>query len=116
MTSGLGTTSGQPAGLGDVASHGALLPARVRWGIYLLLIAVAVGNMTGRLLSVNSVDKAQLEATRIRERLDSERQKRIKEGVTGKQLEGRMAVDEARLRNELQLQRPFLSANDRSRW
>ena len=27
-----------------------------------------------------------------------------------------MAVEEARLRNELRLQRPFLSANDRSRW
>ena len=27
-----------------------------------------------------------------------------------------MAIEEARLRNELQLQRPFLSANDRSRW
>ena len=31
--------------------------ARLRWGIYLVLIAVAVGNMTGRLLAVNSVDK-----------------------------------------------------------
>src|SRR5947207_1251363 len=42
-----------------------VLPDRVRWSIYLLLIAVAVGNMTGRLLSVNSVDKAQLEAARF---------------------------------------------------
>ena len=57
--------------------------ARLRWGVYLLLIAVAVGNMTGRLLAVNSVDKIGLE----------------------KRLQGRE-----------QLQRPFLSANDRSRW
>jgi hypothetical protein len=48
--------------------------ARLRWGIYLILIAVAVGNMTGRLLAVNSADRSGL------------------------------------------LQRPFLSANDRSRW
>ena len=47
-----------------------MLPARVRWGVYLLLIAVAVGNMTGRLLSVNSVDKSQLEVAKLREALD----------------------------------------------
>ncbi len=57
--------------------------ARLRWGIYLVLIAVATGNMTGRLLAVNSVDKAALEQSR-----------------GGKEV----------------LQRPFLSANDRSRW
>src|SRR6478672_6339268 len=79
-----------------------LLPARVRWSIYLLLIAVAVGNMTGRLLSVNSVDKAQLESARIRDRLDNERKQLVKEGVPAAQLESRMAVEEARLRNELQ--------------
>ncbi len=57
--------------------------ARLRWGIYLVLIAVAAGNMTGRLLAVNSVDKAALEKSR-----------------GGKEV----------------MQRPFLSANDRSRW
>ena len=48
--------------------------ARLRWGVYLILIAVAVGNMTGRILAVNSADGSE------------------------------------------QHQRPFLSANDRSRW
>jgi hypothetical protein len=57
--------------------------ARLRWGVYLVLIAVATGNMTGRLLAVNSVDKAALEKSRGGEEI---------------------------------LQRPFLSANDRSRW
>ncbi|MGD9637283.1 MAG: hypothetical protein AB7G28_00295 [Pirellulales bacterium] len=57
--------------------------ARLRWGIYLVLIAIAAGNMSGRLLAVNSVDKAALEASR---------------------------------RGKEKLQRPFLSANDRSRW
>lgn len=56
---------------------------RLRWGVYLVLIAVAAGNMTGRLLAVNSVDRAALEATRG---------------------------------GDVPLQRPFLSANDRSRW
>ncbi len=57
--------------------------ARLRWGIYLVLIALATGNMAGRLLAVNSVDKVALEKAR-----------------RGKEI----------------LQRPFLSANDRSRW
>ncbi len=92
------------------------LTAHVRWGVYLLLIAIAVGNMTGRLLSVNSVDKVQLEAARIKDRLDSARQRLIKEGVSGQQLESRLADEEARLSEDLRLQRPFLSANDRSRW
>lgn len=94
----------------------AALSANVRWGVYLLLIAIAVGNMTGRLLSVNSVDRSQLEAARIKEHLASRRQQLTAEGVTGDQLKDRMAVEEARLRNELAMQRPFLSANDRSRW
>lgn len=57
--------------------------ARLRWGIYLVLIALAAGNMMGRLLAVNSVDKIALEQSR-----------------GGREI----------------LQRPFLSANDRSRW
>src|SRR3954453_6272141 len=116
MTSGQAARSEQPRALDDLASDGAVLPARVRWGVYLLLIAIAVGNMTGRLLSVNSVDKVQLEAIRIHDRIEAARQRLTKDGLTGEALDARMAVEEARLRNELKLQRPFLSANDRSRW
>ncbi|MEX0613950.1 MAG: hypothetical protein WD229_17660, partial [Pirellulales bacterium] len=92
------------------------LPAPTRWGVYLVLIAVAVGNMTGRLLAVNSVDKAQLETTRIREALDRQRARLTEEGLSPQQIEARAAADEARIRAALRLQRPFLSANDRSRW
>ncbi len=95
---------------------GSPLPAQLRWGVYLLLIAVAVGNMTGRLLAVNSVDKAQLESTRIREALDSHRARLVEQGLASQEIESRWAADEARIRQELRLQRPFLSANDRSRW
>ena len=54
----------------------------LRWSIYTLLIALAIGNMTGRLLAVNSVNRIDLE----------------------------------RHLGDRTLQRPFLSANDRSRW
>jgi hypothetical protein len=90
--------------------------AHRRWGLYCVLIAVAVGNMTGRLLSVNAVDKVQLEAFRINERLQRERQKLEEQGVADTELDERMAEIEAGLQNKLKLQRPFLSANDRSRW
>ncbi len=90
--------------------------ARLRWGVYCVLIAVAVGNMMGRLLNVNAVDKIQLEAFRINERLNSERQKLVEQGLTDTQVNEQLAALEAELRNKLKLQRPFLSANDRSRW
>jgi len=61
--------------------------AGLRKSLYLILIVLALGNMTGRLLSVNNVEMVGLEAHLHRQ--------------------GRTTV---------QLQRPFLSANDRSRW
>src|SRR3954464_14004412 len=89
--------------LNGLSAPYSLLQARVCWGIYLLLIAVAVGNMSGRLLSVNSVDKSQLETTKLREALDRQRKQLSKEGLTDKQLDFRLGIEEARLRNELQL-------------
>jgi hypothetical protein len=93
-----------------------MLPANVRWGVYLVLIAVAVGNMSGRLLAVNSTDKAQLEAYRIRERMKAERDELAAEGLSGQELEDELAATDDRLQAALRLQRPFLSSNDRSRW
>jgi hypothetical protein len=97
-----------------VPQHALLAP--VRWAVYLLLIAVAVGNMTGRLLAVNSVDKVQLESTRVREALDRQRARLAEQGLSDREIEARTSADEARIRQQLRLQRPFLSANDRSRW
>ena len=31
-------------------------PARLRWGVYWLLIAIATGGIVGRILAVDSVD------------------------------------------------------------
>jgi hypothetical protein len=106
----------QVDGTNESAAPTCVLSARVRWGIYLLLIAIAIGNMTGRILAVNSVDKIQQETGRFRDSIERQRKQLVKEGVQGEQLESQMAVEEARIRSEQQLQRPFLSANDRSRW
>jgi hypothetical protein len=58
-----------------------------RQGVYVLLIALSTGSILGRILAVNSVDVIQLE-----KRLEKEN------------------------RRDWSKQRPFLSANDRSRW
>ncbi len=109
-----GRTHSTPGPL--LPAPGSSLLAPTRWGIYLVLIAIAVGNMTGRLLSVNSVDRVQLESTRIREAIERKRASLADEGFTPEQIAAQISADEARIRNELRLQRPFLSANDRSRW
>ncbi len=75
----------------DTDAHAAL-----RRSIYLLLIAIAAGAVTGRLLSVNSVDTIRLEKY-----------------VNEEAAKHRTGVREPPRRD---LQRPFLSANDRSRW
>jgi hypothetical protein len=59
----------------------------LRRGVYGLLIALALGACAGRILAVDSVDKYALEAQRHQEG-----------------------------RKDWSLSRPFLSANDRSRW
>jgi hypothetical protein len=67
----------------------------LRRGVVLLLIAIAAGGVTGRLLAVNSVDTVRLETY-----LNDQARKRAGDGAPS-------------LRD---LQRPFLSGNDRSRW
>lgn len=70
--------------------------AALRKGVYLLLIAVAAGNVTGRLFAVNAVDTIRLE-----KHLNDDAAKKHKgDGPPPRR----------------DLQRPFLSGNDRSRW
>lgn len=88
----------------------------LRWSVYLLLIALAVGQAAGKILAVNSVDLARLESHRIAKTLDQDRQRYAEHGLEGEKLEQRLADREAELEQRLRLQRPFLSANDRSRW
>lgn len=61
--------------------------ASLRWFIYSLLIALSLGQVAGRILAVNAVDKAALSS-----------------------------YLKSKDRPDWQKQRPFLSGNDRSRW
>ena len=89
---------------------------QLRQTIYWLLIAIAVGNMAGRILAVNSVDLVRLEKYRINQRLNQTKVKLQKQGFSGDELEARLKSRREELETKLSLQRPFLSSNDRSRW
>jgi hypothetical protein len=93
--------------------------ALLRRSVYWLLILVSAGMMLGRILAVNSVDMAGLEANRLGKipgELEAKRQALLSQGLSGDALKRELAAAEKQLRQQATLQRPFLSANDRSRW
>ena len=81
--------------------------ARLRHGVYAILAAVALGGLVGRIGAVASVDKLALE-------------KRLVDEAVAKAVAAGIEVDprsvRERVEREKRLLRPFLSANDRSRW
>jgi hypothetical protein len=76
-----------------------------------VLITLSVGAMVGRVLAVNSVDLIRAEQRLKSDAVDQEKQKLqgSSQAVTDRELEDLT-------RGDWQKQRPFLSANDRSRW
>jgi hypothetical protein len=93
--------------------------AALRRSVYWLLILVSAGMMLGRILAVNSVDMTGLEANRLGKipgELEKKRQQLVSQGVSGEALQRELTTAEERWRQQATLQRPFLSANDRSRW
>lgn len=87
-----------------------------RWAIYATLIAVALGQAAGKILAVDSVDLTRLERYRVEAAIGREAERLDEAGVTGAERVERLARRRERLEHELRLGRPFLSANDRSRW
>jgi hypothetical protein len=81
--------------------------------VYGLLITLSVGTLLGRVLAVNSVDLIRSESRLKSDAVDQEKQKlqgsAQLNGMTDRELEELTRAD-------WQKQRPFLSANDRSRW
>ena len=90
--------------------------ARLRRSVYLLLILLGAGAMLGRILAVDAVDKFALEEYRINNELRKKKQKLQQRGLTAERLDEALGREEVRLRRLLRWRRPFLSANDRSRW
>ena len=92
------------------------LGAQLRWSLYAILIALAVGNMTGRLMAVNSVNRADLQKHLIRQDLQRVQQRLQQQNLSEEEYERELSAAESKIRERRQLERPFLSANDRSRW
>jgi len=94
--------------------------SQLRWGIYALLIAIAVGNMAGRLLAVNAENRAELQKYLIGQDLKrakgSLEERLEKKEITEEKFQEILADKKKRIVENRTLQRPFLSANDRSRW
>jgi len=95
------------------SAHSAI---RLRRAVYWLLIAAAVGQVSGRLLATNSIDRLAYDTQRIKEEYEKSRQKLEAAGLTGKELEDKLRRRREELEAKLRLDRPFLSSNDRSRW
>ena len=93
-----------------------LRAARIRWATYVLLITLSAGNMAGRILSVTNVDIQAIEKMRVRQAVTRHKAHWEKEGFHGKPLQEKIDRYEVEVRERVNLQRPFLSANDRSRW
>ncbi|MCL4194293.1 MAG: hypothetical protein KJZ87_21330, partial [Thermoguttaceae bacterium] len=93
--------------------------AALRRMVYWILITVSAGLMLGRIFAVDSIDMEGLERFRleqIRGELKAKRDRLEQQGVAENRIRRELARTEAELRRRAQLRRPFLSANDRSRW
>jgi hypothetical protein len=88
----------------------------LRWSFYVLLIALATGEMTGRLLAVNSVNRIDLERSAISKRIGSLEKRLRDKGLSPAEVQQRVESERPKIEAEEQRQRPFLSSNDRSRW
>jgi hypothetical protein len=89
---------------------------RLRRGVYAVLIALAAGNMAGRLLAVNSVNRAELEQHLVSQRVAALERTLKADGAGAATIAAEVAAARPQIEADERRQRPFLSANDRSRW
>lgn len=92
--------------------------SELRRNVYLVLIAVSTGLMLGRILAVDDVQRTGIQRHEIQSRLDKMRKTLRDRGFddADPRMARKLADEETRLRGLIRLRRPFLSANDRSRW
>lgn len=84
-----------------------------------ILTAASLGMMIGRIFAVDSVDVRALDKTRlekVRANLAESRKGLESQGLSADQVQSQLDEKRAELERQARLRRPFLSANDRSRW
>jgi len=94
-------------------------PPELRRSVAWILIAVGVGVMVGRILAVDSIDLRGLEKTRLakaRADLADARKQLQSQGLSAGEVESQVEAKRAHWERQARICRPFLSANDRSRW
>ena len=94
-------------------------PARLRRSVYVILAVASAGVMLGRILAVDSVDVRGLQrdrAAKTQDDLKEARKKLTAQGLPAEEIDRRLEQLEASRWDWVHLGRPFLSANDRSRW
>jgi hypothetical protein len=93
--------------------------AQLRRNVYWILIVASAGMMIGRILAVDAVDKRGEEKVRsddMHKDLAEKREVLKKQGLSPEQIAEKMRAPEESWKKRLDVRRPFLSANDRSRW
>ncbi|MGA2031428.1 MAG: hypothetical protein ABSG68_04165, partial [Thermoguttaceae bacterium] len=88
----------------------------LRGTVYCLLIVVGLGSVMGRILALDAVDRTAVQDYLVKKRLNELKLVLQKQGIAGRELEQALEAEKARLPAALAMRRPFLSANDRSRW
>ena len=83
---------------------------------YAIMITVSVGLMLGRIASVEDVRASAKEDAKIRFLLDAKRAELADDGFDAKKIDQKMKAYRAKVYKKYDPRRPFLSANDRSRW
>jgi len=88
--------------------------AALRRGVYGLLIALSIGVMVGRIFAVNSVDRIAQENDLVSRAVA----KQVSDAKQAERTPDAAQIEQwqKEARAKFALQRPFLSANDRSRW
>jgi hypothetical protein len=89
---------------------------RLRCGVYAVLIALAAGDIAGRILAVNSTNRIELEQHLVSQRVGALERSLRAQGLGAKAIAERVAAERPKIEAAERRQRPFLSANDRSRW
>ncbi len=88
----------------------------LRKSIYAIFIAVGIGAVVGRILAVDAVDRRALADTVLKQKLADKKAEIEKSGLSPAKADEAIAAAKSRMAVERGLWRPFLSANDRSRW
>ena len=90
--------------------------AALRRSLYGILICIGLGAMIGRILAVDSIDFRRVADAKFAKQLAAKRAELQRQGLTAVELDYALLNWKTDLAVRSGLWRPFLSANDRSRW